>query len=42
MSVAGVFLVNLSYISIWSFCFAYYRASTMLKMENKGSNKIEL
>ena len=29
-NIVGVFLVNLSYISIWSFSFAYYRASTLL------------
>ena len=35
VNVVGVFLVNMSYISIWSFSFAYYRASTLLQMENK-------
>jgi hypothetical protein len=30
VNVIGIFLVNLSYISIFSFSFAYYRASTLL------------
>ncbi len=34
LNVIGVFLVNLSYISIFSFSFAYYRASTLLQMQN--------
>ena len=42
VNVVGVFLVNLSYISIWSFSFAYYRASTLLQMENKYNSNIEL
>ena len=42
VNVVGVFLVNLSYISIWSFSFAYYRASTLLQMENKYKSNIEL
>ena len=41
-SLTGVFLVNLSYISIFSFSFAYYRASTLLQMENNYKSKIEL
>ena len=42
VNVVGVFLVNMSYISIWSFSFAYYRASTLLQMENKYKSNIEL
>ncbi len=42
VNVVGVFLVNMSYISIWSFSFAYYRASTLLQMENKYNSNIEL
>jgi hypothetical protein len=42
VNVIGIFLVNLSYISIFSFSFAYYRASTLLKMQNKYKSKIEL
>jgi hypothetical protein len=33
--VTGVFLVNLSYIAIWYFSFAYYRASSLLRIEKK-------
>ena len=42
VNVIGIFLVNLSYISIFSFSFAYYRASTLLEMQNKYKSKIEL
>lgn len=42
VNVIGIFLVNLSYISIFSFSFAYYRASTLLNMQNKYKSKIEL
>jgi hypothetical protein len=42
VNVVGVFLVNMSYISIWSFSFAYYRASTLLQIENKYKSNIEL
>jgi hypothetical protein len=41
-NIAGVFLVNLSYISIWWFSFAYYRASTLLKLDKNFESKIEL